>query len=389
MSEPTIKSVLDNFVKKPGKAAPKTTTDTTNGSESIFTNKNTNSRRTESNIFNMAALNKAVSIDDIKGTSDEDKNSKSYKISEAIKEGKIEKADEKKTETILQKDIETFKTLLNKEIEKYNSNEKFEIFVEGKKMTGEFVKGKKGKMSYYLMYPEGTDPKSGELEFMTYLSGSGQSAKGETAFKNGLSSIGRILDGESLNMAVFAPVLPGKYDRWTQEQSQEKLESLLNDLKEEYNIDDKMALAGVSLGANGVLSISKDEELSKWFSKAIAISPAPCPCLLRNKAKEEYEPLRNLMSEESEIPLKIYYGAKDDKKTMQYIEPITKDKEVTTSYVGEYPTEHVTVGNIEFIKIGDEYDRAKWVTHTWAAQRAFDLDEDKDGKSDVLQWLYN
>ena len=110
---------------------------------------------------------------------------------------------------------------------------------------------------------------------------------------------------------------------------------------------------------------------------------------MKNTKNKQYDALRNILTEESKIPMKVCYGSNDGDKTIAYMKSLLRDKTVTKTVYGKYPTEHIKINkNLEFVKIGSKKDKNKWVTHTWSAQRTFDMDENNDGKSDMLQWLY-
>lgn len=266
--------------------------------------------------------------------------------------------------------------LLTKTQEKAESdNSVSDVFRSQNGMTGGY-KTDISAMDYYLMTPNGFDINKDKIDnLLIYLPGSGQSGQGVKSFESGYSSPGYFMKDSNANVCVVTLRLDSKNGRWDCPESAEKIEKFMQEFTSKYKVNkDNISLAGVSLGGSGVVYMANKPSMKKWFKKAVAISPA------RGNVDTSYDG----------IPLQMYYGSKDGDNIRSYMGNLLRIGKKGKKTKTNVPAEHTIINSkAEIIKIGDDVDKKQWITHTHAAARAFELDENSNGKSDVFKWLFS
>ena len=255
---------------------------------------------------------------------------------------------------------EVNKALNTKKDEKeISDNYKFsatsDLFDSNVKMTRQMVTDEKTGMQYYLMAPEGTDPTKDELPMILYLHGGDGGIYDQSLFESVKSSPGVFLKDTNFKGYIVCPVLPAGNRQWDDPNVAANLDNFLTSFSSSHKVkQDKIALAGVSLGGSGTLYMA-NSSLKKWFCKAAAISPAR----------------GQIDTSSSKIPLKIFFGSNDDQKMFQY-----------------YNDELSKYNDLDVTFVGNHEDKNQWVTHTWAAAKSFELDKNNNGYSDLIEWFF-
>ena len=278
------------------------------------------------------------------------------KVNNNSKKQEVKTTEETETETVKEIPEEDDVSLNNekKEVSEKDSPTS-DLFSSDVKMTREFLKDEKTGMQYFIMAPEGTDPKKDELPMLLYLHGGTGGKYGKYSFQAMKSSPGFFLQDTNFKGYIVCPALEAGKIKWDDEQVAENLDNFLTSFCDSHKVNkDKIALSGVSLGGSGTVYMAN--KLKKWFCKAAAISPAR----------------GELDTSSSKVPLKLFFGSNDDKRMFKYIKnELSQYDDADINYVGNRDV------------------KEERVTHTWAAAKAYEIDNNQDGVSDLLQWLFS
>jgi predicted peptidase len=255
-----------------------------------------------------------------------------------------------------QKRLDEVNTALNNYKDKKEVSEKYSstagLFSSDVKMTRQLMTDEKTGMQYYLMAPEGTDPTKDELPMLLYLhGGSSKGTYDKSAFESMKSSPGVFLKDTNFKGYIVCPVLPAGSRKWDDENVAKRLDNFLTSFTSSHKVNkDKIALSGVSLGGSGTVYMA--DKLKKWFCKAAAISPA-----------------RGSLN--STVPIKLFFGSNDGANCLNY------KNQVLSAY-----------SNADVTSVGQNV-KGQQVFHTWAAAKSYEIDNDGDGNSDLLKWLFS
>ena len=202
-------------------------------------------------------------------------------------------------------------------------------------------------MPYILIGPENADPNE-ELPVLVYMHGSGEvGASQDALLKVGLDPIIRNWNLEDFNGYILCPQLTGKYNAgsWNNSTAEGYLRDLINDFQQNHAVDkNNIAVAGYSLGGMGSLYMAKHME--DVFSKAAVIS-----------GYNVYIDTKDI-----NIPIIGYVGENEDPKHMK---------------------------SLFANNLGEEYLVTLQAHHGNAQEKVFTRDENNNGRSDIIEWLFN
>lgn len=245
-----------------------------------------------------------------------------------------------RTNTTTQKQSAPAKTS-KKSTELFDRNTKLSI----KKVT-------KGSMPYLLIGPENVDPNE-KLPVLVYLHGLYQKGSNPDLLESKEYDPAVIMKKWNLKNFrgyVLCPQLPTG-GSWCRKNTEKSVRNLLNEFESTHNVDkDNISLIGFSLGGAGALYMAN--EMSDVFKKAVTLSP--------------YEP-GNLGSK-MKIPTKAFAGGKDDNRANGPIK--------------------MTTGKLKNILGAENCKIVPGKGHSQLPPSVFCTDEDKNGCSDVIEWLF-
>lgn len=222
------------------------------------------------------------------------------------------------------------------------------IFSEDITFTSEYIPGDGDIMPHGLITPS-TASTSSSVPLIVWLHGSGEFGGGEDLCmgKNNPNLLPRVLMESSLekfHAYILIPHSAGTEwysNSWMTEKSIKNVSTLIkNFVEEKKNVDtNNIVIAGHSMGAQGSLYMTiKMDQMPYTFSKLVIVSG--------------YE-IHG--SENITIPTRIYYGYGDNQKLNI---PIAE------------PSIPVSTG------------------HPGAAKAAYNLDKDRNNRSDLIEWLF-
>ena len=205
----------------------------------------------------------------------------------------------------------------------------------------------------YMLFSPSKKPAQ-DLPLIIWLHGSGGKNVSFYNFKErGLPNILNNWQTEHFYAYILCPHLTGYYDTgaWHLESSRENLNRLINKIIDMYNIDtSNIIICGHSLGAQGALYMA--DMNPELYSKVVVFSG--------------YHP--NTTMDNIKVPVIGFVGSKK----------LGEDECCTAFHYNEFSH-----------KFGEE--ATKWLAcgHGTVPQIAFGLDEDENGRSDVIEWMLN
>lgn len=207
-------------------------------------------------------------------------------------------------------------------------------------------------MPYVLYTPSCADDYD-EIPLIVWLHGSGEKGVGEYTFRNrGLPAVMENWSLEGFNAYVLCPQLYGSFNTgsWNNPTSMGYLKDLIDIFISEHNVNpDKVFVSGHSLGGQGCLYMA--HELPEYFAACVSLSP--------------YNP--SVEMTEVEIPTIVYVGS-------------TGAGEDGTSY--RYALQLQDILGEDSVTVLPTY-------HGGVPSATFNLDEDSNGRSDLIEWLFS
>lgn len=205
----------------------------------------------------------------------------------------------------------------------------------------------------YMLFSPSTKPAQ-DLPLIVWLHGSGEKNVSFQDFgARGLPGILNNWQSEHFYAYILCPQLIGRYDTgaWYLESSRENLNALIDKIVDMYNIDTtNIIICGHSLGAQGALYMAdKNPEL---YSKVAVFSG--------------YHP--NTAMDNIKVPIIGFVGYKE----------LGEDEHSTRFHYNDFS-----------YKFGEEATTWLPCGHAAVPQIAFGLDEDGNGRSDVIEWMLN
>ena len=207
-------------------------------------------------------------------------------------------------------------------------------------------------MPYGLLTPS-TAETNKKTPLIVWLHGSGESGVGESIFNSyGLPPVVKNWKLEGFNAYIVMPHLLGEYNQGTRmnKTSATNVNNLIDQLRQELNIDEeRIILCGHSLGGQGAAYIAN--YYPDLFSCVVPLSGYDCGSKLEN----------------INIPIRAYVGSKKsgDGASNSY---------VTKKFAELRPDAEIFV--LES-------------THGEIPRDVFNLDENGDNKSDIIEWMLN
>ena len=203
----------------------------------------------------------------------------------------------------------------------------------------------------YVLYTPSTAKEGGDIPLIVWLHGSGmQTSKMNIKDFFNLSwwDFPKVIDNWSSEGFNAYILCPQSRSDWNKEIEAQKLKALLDKIIKEYNIDtDYIMLMGFSMGGRGALYMA--HQLPEYFRKLVVLS-----CL--------YDPGVDIS--EITIPTRGYVGGLEN-------------------IAGRYMNN----------KFAPVFGKEKLITvsggHDQVPKKTFDLDEDGNNRSDVIEWLFS
>ena len=235
--------------------------------------------------------------------------------------------------------------------QKQSTSKKAKLFDDNTKIH--ITKVKNGAMPYLLIGPENVDPNE-KLPVLVYLHGIDQRGSNPDLLEKYEYDPAVIMKNWNLKNFrgyILCPQLP-KNGSWCRKSTEQSVRKLLTEFESTHNVDkDKISLIGFSLGGAGALYLAN--EMSDVFKKAVTLSP--------------YNP--GNLSSKMKIPTKAFAGGNDDNRDGG---PIKMTKGRLKNILGE-----------ENCKI------IPGKSHGQLPPTVFKTDADKNGCSDIIEWLFS
>ena len=253
--------------------------------------------------------------------------------------------------------VNAFETEIDKINEAYNEKNAKQIEKDNHVSTSKLFDGKSnlvaqkvnndGTIPYILIGPENADPNE-ELPVLVYMHGSGEVGSGQNALLNvGPAKIISEWGLEDFNGYILCPQLTGSYNAgsWNNEKAEGYLRDLISDFEQDHAIDkNNIAVAGHSLGGMGAIYMA--EHMDDIFTKAAVISGYDV----------------GIDTSQIDIPIVGYVGTGETNAPMNQL---FRDK------------------------LGEEYLIKVDSNHGGAPTQVFNRDTDGNGRSDIIEWLFN
>jgi predicted peptidase len=203
-------------------------------------------------------------------------------------------------------------------------------------------------LPYHLFTPS----EGGEmLPLIVWLHGSGESnTKSDTFMRRGLMPTLTNWNSDGAKVYLICPQLAGPHNNghWNTDKSVQQVKDILDDFIKTHDVDvRRIYIVGHSLGGQGSLYMSV--QLSDYFAACVALSP--------------YDSGADISS--STIPIIVYVGDVDCGEDVNSINYATSLGRI----IGQ--------DNILSVKSG----------HGALPSIVFTLDDDKNGRSDIIEWL--
>ena len=209
----------------------------------------------------------------------------------------------------------------------------------------------KSSMPYALYTPTGVDNTGKKIPLIVWLHGIGEYGKSESAFKSsGLLNVLNKWKFEGFNAYVLCPHITGRAWKESWPASKNNFYTLLDYIVSQYNIDKKkIIIVGYSSGGIGALTMVVNRP--DYFSSMVILSASESKSGNVNKISP------------SKIAVKGYVGNQDDSGCYYYM---------TNTFKNRFGSSNLKI-------VSSTHGNLPWVV--------FNLDEDKNGKSDVVEWM--
>ena len=207
-------------------------------------------------------------------------------------------------------------------------------------------------MPYVLIKPSEID-ENVELPVIIWLHGANSQSDGEETFVN--KSPATILSNWNLtnfNAYIICPQMKGNYyaNHWCSEYVEKNIADMLDKFTAEHLVDrEKIIVAGASLGGQG--SIYAAVNMTEYFRKAVVLCGYPS------------------LAKCSDISIPV----------IGYVGTVAK---------GEDPNSVKFMKNTFASQVGEEKLIIVESSHNELPKKVFEIDEDNNGKSDVVEWMF-
>lgn len=241
---------------------------------------------------------------------------------------------------------------VNHELEDFAGITRTELTVDDKDITFKYeFFTDKTELPFGLYTPSSSEQITSGIPLIVWLHGSGEvNATESLLHQRGLH---KVLDSWELygfNAYVATPILSGRNSRgnWHNQTSVTQVIELIDYMAETYNIDrDKVYLCGHSLGGMGTTYIAS--KAPEYFAAVIPLSGYDC----------------GVNAKKLEMPIRGYVGSVGDGSSYHYMNNLFNDKD------------GLGMENLYYVPVG----------HGEVPRAAFTLDENANGRSDLIEWL--
>lgn len=205
----------------------------------------------------------------------------------------------------------------------------------------------------YALYTPSRATDGEPIPLIVWLHGSGEKDVSKSKFVNrGLPKILNEWTLEGFNMYILCPHLTGKWNpgRWNRSESLQNLQTLLDKIIEENNIDpNRVIISGCSLGGFGATYMAW--KLPEYFSKLVVVSGYQCQAELN----------------EINIPAICFAGtvkSGEDEACVKFMK-------------GEFA-----------LAFGKENTFSRETSHAKLPNVIFNEDKDDNNRSDLIEWMF-
>ena len=203
----------------------------------------------------------------------------------------------------------------------------------------------------YGLYTPSTAASGKKTPLIIWLHGSGSVGAEHSRFKSNFLSYMKDWKLEGFNAYILCPLL--KNGSWNNQPNKTRVYTLIDKILKEKNIDtDKIILAGHSLGAQGIFNIADGK--SDFYSALVFMSPYKAT------------PSTIDINQFKNVPLIGYVG------TIEAGEDETSYKYATKTFSNTYGRDKMIIINSN---------------HGNLPKKVFNIDENKDNKSDLIEWM--
>lgn len=210
-----------------------------------------------------------------------------------------------------------------------------------------------GVMPYSLMTPSSvSDGKPKPVIVWLHGAGTRNNQKSLLESSYNLSTVISESELSNFDAYVLSPHLVGE-TYWAQSKVKRELVKLLDKFISEHNVDkDNIVLIGGSLGGQGAIYMAAN--MPEYFSKVVVISG--------------YNPTPGKKCPNIEIPTIGYIGTKEAGEDTKSI------NDMKNSFAAQ---------------VGEENIKVVEASHSNMPKEVYNIDEDGNGKSDVIEWLFS
>ena len=210
-----------------------------------------------------------------------------------------------------------------------------------------------GEHMPYALYTPSCADEYDEIPLIVWLHGTGQIGVSEWEFRNwSLPAVMENWTLEGFNAYVLCAQLSAPFNNgtWNNPTSMGYVKDLLDNFISEHNVDrSKVYILGHSLGAVG--SVYMAHEMPEYFAACVAMCPY----------------YQGFDITEIEIPVMVYVGS-----------PGGGEDEISYRYALKISD-----------ALGDDSVTVFPTSHGGVPKMAFNLDEDKNNRSDLIEWLFS
>lgn len=234
-----------------------------------------------------------------------------------------------------------------------NEEDKQEPILFSEDITFNYSWVSDGEHMPYALYTPSCADRYNEIPLIVWLHGTGQIGVSEWEFRNwSLPAVMENWTLEGFNAYVICPQLSGTFNTgtWNNPTSMGYIKDLLDIFISEHNVDhSKVYILGHSLGAVGCLYMA--HEMPEYFAACAAMCPY----------------YQGFDIAEIEIPVIAYVGS-----------PRGGEDEISYRYA-------LKISDV----LGDDSVIVFSTSHGGVPSMAFNLDDDKNGRSDLIEWLFS
>lgn len=210
-----------------------------------------------------------------------------------------------------------------------------------------------GEHMPYILYTPSYANEHDEIPLIVWLHGTGQIGVSEWEFRNwSLPAVMENWTLEGFNAYVLCPQLSGSFNNgtWNNPTSMGYVKDLIDIIISEHNVDQsKVYILGHSLGAVGCVYMA--HEMPEYFAACVAMCPY----------------YQGFDITEIEIPVMVYVGS-----------PGGGEDEISYRYALKISD-----------ALGDDSVTVFPTSHGGVPKMAFNIDEDENNRSDLIEWLFS